>query len=191
VNEAVLTHPFWRHQSEGAWPFQPSTQFLYDNGAPITEAAADMAVDGSVTPVPFHRTCPAGITMIASQFLLYVQDNGVWRESHFAGLGSALTNGIRVRFIKSDGRYHQLTCVVPMRSLATIRAHCYDVSFSTVGAGDSALEARWSLGSMGSGVLMEPGDRFEWLVQDDLSDLTKMYVKLDATIIDGDGYVTP
>lgn len=128
---------------------------------------AEMNVNGSVTPVVFAVTPPAGTKWHIRGMDLSMLDNTAMDDSTFAGI-TALPKGLVFR--KKNGDYHSFFNIKTNGEFA-LRATTYEYS-AKAPAGFYGLNVEFDfLGHFGTVVMLDAdaGDYLEVLVQDDLS----------------------
>jgi hypothetical protein len=117
--------------------------------------------------------------------VIYVQGSGQLTADKFGPI-SALSNGIDLRVVRSNGQLYSLTDPFPITANSTLKEHCYDVSRHDYGSGDNAIAAQWDFWRSGAPVYLAPGDYIEALVRDDLSDLSRCTFKFDGVKLKGE-----
>ena len=132
----------------------------------------DMAVDGSSTPQVFHVTLPSGIAVHVTRIIVHIEDNAAMDDGKFGAL-TALTNGVVVRVYRTaTGKYET---IMNAKTNGEWAQRVYDVSYAdNAPAGTYGLRVRRSFGGedkAGTVILLEPGDAFQVIVQDDLTGL--------------------
>lgn len=148
-----------------------------DNVFPITSYCSivnsNMAVDGSVTPRIFSATSlinPIDFT----RFIITMTSPSVMDDGRFGSL-VALTKGIVFRVLNGFCK-----TIFNFKTNSDIATFCYDVSYSTKApAGSYGLRARITFsGQEKHGVAIRVGGSsvLQWIVQDDLTDLTTLRI---------------
>lgn len=132
----------------------------------------DMAVDGSTTPQIFHVTLSSSIAIHVTRIIVHIEDNSAMDDGKFGAL-SALTNGVVVRVYRvATGKYET---IINAKTNGEWAQRAYDVSYAdNAPSGTYGFRVRRAFGGedkAGSAILLEPGDAFQVVVQDDLTDL--------------------
>ena len=136
-----------------------------------------MAVDGSMTPVTFRLTAPAGIRYVLGTVNFYVLANGI-RPGTFFGLAE-LTNGCLVRWLDpNDTVLMDFTDGVPIKRQnqlgALAGAEILFIDQLGMGAPDS-WKAQWDFREEGNNLRalrIEPGYSLALTVRDNLTGIT-------------------
>jgi hypothetical protein len=166
----------------------PATK-VFAIGATVLPLSHDMAVDGSVTPVPF-QIGPIGtaIEVDITRILGVIYDVGTLSDLTFGAIAGGLTNGLVFRHFKdATSDYDNYWNVKTNGDIALL---CYDLTFNESGLGPSASDSvrfRLTYGSQGKhGVTLrlEASDYLELLVQDDLTDLVAMDVMAQGHLVE-------
>lgn len=151
----------------------PPTDLLFKgftvDGAP--GGSVDMNVNGSVTPVSFRYTVPAGKIALPFRVVFALADVNI-EYLKFAGLGLVLTNGIHVHILDTDDSVLlDFTNGTPIKSTHefTVLAGG-DVNILQTGLGQDPdfVAVRWTLGNTGYVPYLKAGQSFEILINDDL-----------------------
>lgn len=145
--------------------YQPLTV----DGTP--RGAYNLIGDYRVTPgvVYYEATVPVVLT----RMFPYIADAGSFDSGGY-GNGAALTNGITLKIVESDG-----TVVLdmiphsPVKTNTDWKALCYDITLSTFGLGDETFGARWTFGrdTADDGLLLSDGRRLELTCNDNHTNL--------------------
>jgi hypothetical protein len=135
--------------------------------------SADMTVNGSSVPVAFEYTVPSGKTAEIYRLNFQITDGGIgWGE--FAGLGTALGNGLKIEVIGTDDAViidflngETITVNENFNALAGVDA------VSSVAAGDDHMPIRWTVARANGGdpLQLEEGQTFRITVQDNLTEV--------------------
>ena len=153
-------------------------RFLRSNGS------KDMNIDGSVTPVTFsvehHR---AVMDMDIFRVNMVILDAGP-AASEFGGIPNGLTNGLLIRVMDSQGNI-----LLDFLDGLTIRNNS-DFGLLAgpdwpivTGAGTDAVSVRWTIAKAGDSVVLNKGDRFEVVVQDDLTSLDSFRIQVQGIFV--------
>lgn len=161
----------WYGQFEMEIPVPPENQvfsLLEDSGG-----STNMVVDGSSAAINFDHTCPQDTVEFLNRSCILMVDGGI-TIIKFGGI-SALTNGLRIQNIDSDGT----TVLHEYTTGFTIKANYHfgllagpDVPIENA-AGEDALIVRWTLEKVGSPILLTEGQIFRVIVQDNLAGITE------------------
>ena len=106
--------------------------------------------DYSVTPDDFRIVPPSDRIYHIERMIAFVEDASGFRAERYGSLGAALTNGIQVLHLNSDGTTKEdLTDGLPIKTNAEWGRTCYDAEVKTWGAGDEVLLVRWTFSKAG------------------------------------------
>lgn len=157
--------PPWRHVSE----------YL------VTAAGEkNMAQNGSGgAPVVFSYTPPATYDFVASRINIFMQTSSAMSVNVFGNFAAALRIGIE---IKADG-----VLLITWQDNIDIYTEYYDnMAAANVSdaAADTTLVGRWTFwkDTNGLGLLVPNGSSFEVIINDDLSTLTELRMKLKGKL---------
>jgi hypothetical protein len=133
----------------------------------------NMAVDGSTTPQIFSAR--AGTTELDFvRFIIKMLDDTSMDDGRFGGI-AALTNGFVFRIINSFQK-----TIFNFKTNGEIANYCFDIRYADKApAGLYGFSSRITFGGQSKhGVVLRigEGDVLQWVVQDDLSNLTKLQV---------------
>jgi len=149
---------------------RPYFQFLSTDGTPsgTTNAIGNYAD----TDTPFFVT-PQTVYQryVLNRVMIYIEDDAVSINLSTYGGATALTDGIVPRVVYRDGSIYDLSCSLFPKSNSDWARICYDVNISTFPAGNNYVNARWTWGRSGHPLVLNYGDRVEFVMRDDLSDL--------------------
>lgn len=138
-------------------------------------AAIDMAVNGT-TPVIYRYTVPADTKVALHRGLLTIEHGAAaFNAAHFAALGAALGNGVEISITPNGG---SKVILETWKTNRQIRDTMFDLdqTFKTAGV----YTGRWTFTKdlNNNGLILNPGDVFDFKIQDNLSTLTYMSFKL-------------
>ena len=140
--------------------------FVYEFGK--SGASNQMAVDGSITPVVFKYTAPAGVLTVLARMIIHIQGAG-GNPGDYAGIAGGLTNGLLFQAYDTDG-----TSLVDFTGGESIKknsdyAHMagVDVRVAT-GGGTHEIIVRATIVKAGAALALTPGQYIAATVQDDL-----------------------
>lgn len=154
--------PAWRHVSE----------YL------LNVASNDMAVDGSGgAPVTFSYSPPTNYDLIITRVMLCLQSSSAMSVGNFADL-AVLGHGVEV---KGDG-----VLITTWQDNMDMYTECFDVdTLANVSnaAADTTMHLRWTFPKdlNGPGLLVK--DIFEVIVNDDLSGLATLRIKIKGKLV--------
>lgn len=116
-------------------------------------------------------------TLYITRLLVWYQDGTGGNISEYGNLNAALTTGIIVQHIDNDGStvVNDLTDGLPVKTNGDWARLCYDYTFQNHGTGDDMFTARWTFEKAGDAIILQPGERLNFKVQDDLTNLTYHY----------------
>lgn len=138
-------------------------------------AAMDMAVNGT-TPVIYRYTAPANTRVSLNRGLLAIEHGAAaFNASKFAALGAALANGVEISITPNGG---SKVILETWKMNRQIRDTMFDLdqTFKTAGV----YTGRWTFTKdlNQNGLILNPGDVFDFKIQDNLSSLDYMSFKL-------------
>lgn len=144
----------------------------------LAGAAVDMAVNGSVTPVDYSYTVPAGKKLCLNRLLTAIEDGTQAFIPGNFGAGGALSNGLEISITPSGGSKQTLETWKTNREIRDTMFD-FDQQFKSNGA----YVGRWTLAKdVGTGLTLTAGDVITARVQDDLSILDYLSIRLKAKI---------
>lgn len=139
----------------------------------------NLCVDGSVTPVVFSTSPPAGRHLEVGRFLLYLRGLTSFDDIGFMNF-AALTNGVE---IKINGQL-----VTTWRTNIDVIVDMFDLTpaGAAFGKDRSTLAGRWSLNKVlgGEGVLCPDGQLVQAVVQDNLAGAGIFRIKVQGELRD-------
>jgi hypothetical protein len=142
-----------------------------------------MAVDGSVTPQLFVYSPEVGYQVKLAHLLFTLEDDAAFRAERFAGLSSALTNGLQL-FVDSGGgsaRVLELTDGVPIKSNAGFARLMHEVRYDSYGSGNSFISAHMQFNTItDEGLVLYEDDRLVVEIDDDLSSVVEFYATVQG-----------
>jgi hypothetical protein len=133
---------------------------------------ADMNVNGSVTPVVFSVSPPAGEVWRIASWSLYVQDGGTFDAEKW-GNGITMTNGLLPILNIGGTDYDMLEFTI--KTSGDLSSVCDGLNHLAFGTGDEIVTAEWDFISKGQYVRLTENDSIKLVVQDDLTGLVKQY----------------
>ena len=149
----------------------------------LLDSSNDMTVDGSGgSPKVFSYSVPANYNLVISRIMLFMQTGGAMSVELFGNL-AALGVGLE---IKGDG-----ILIATWKDNIDIYTECYDVdALSNVSstAVDTTMSLRWTLPKDLNGPGLLCTDKFEAIVNDDLSSLTRLRIKIKGKLTPAGAY---
>jgi hypothetical protein len=150
----------------------PVHRFLDTNG---DGTGTKNAIGDYSTPDEFFFT-PAGADVFQAERLLVTVEDTNGMKSNLYGVLAALTNGIEVKIIDSDGStvIEDLTDGLPIKTNAHWRRYCYDADVDAWGGAapaDDHLSVRWTLAKAGVPLILKAGQRISVFLNDNLTGL--------------------
>jgi hypothetical protein len=152
----------------------------------------DTAGDGSGTKnatgnyasdTPFYITPGwARHRFIIHRVLYYIEDDAIGIDLSTYGGITALTTGVLVRVTRKDGTVFDLTDGVPIKTNGDIARICYDLDISTFPANNNYVIGRWTFAKSGAPIVLNFGDRLEFVMRDNLTTLVAHYFMVQGYI---------
>ena len=140
-------------------------RFLSDTGLP--GGVVNIVANYSATPTHFYYTAPTGKVVQIERMIMLLQDLSGLNGNVYAGLASALTNGITLK-VKSGGptgtEILNLT-ELPIKINSHWKGYCHDVepiAFVSPPQTD-AMSARWTFSKSGTPLFLD-GDNQDTIV---------------------------
>jgi hypothetical protein len=134
----------------------------------------EMAVNGSLASPQIFTFRAALVPTDIVRFIITITDDTSMDDSRFGGI-AALTNGLILRI---DNSFQKT--IFNFKSNQDIKQFCYDVEYSDKApAGEFGLSARITFGGQSKhGVVLRVSDDdvIQWIVQDDLTELTTLKI---------------
>lgn len=136
----------------------------------------NMAVNGSITPVTFSYTSPAGFNFEAVRMMLYIEAQTAFSPDEFGDIAT-LANGVQINAAGSG--------VTNWKNNVDVVIEMYDFSRNAFGKSDKLLVTRWTFtrDTNGKTLLMLDGQSFDAVIQDDLSGLVIFRMKIKGVLI--------
>ena len=119
---------------------------------------------------------------ILHRVLYYIEDDAQGIDLSTYGGITALTNGILVRNIRANGDIYDLTDGVAIKTNGDIARICYDVTISAFPANNNFVTGRWTFSKSGAPIILNHGDKLEFLMRDNLSTLVAHYFMIQGYI---------
>jgi hypothetical protein len=134
----------------------------------------EMNVNGSVTPAAFEFSA-TGKTHLITHLVVHIQDGGI-TPTEFAGLGSALSNGLLISVYDTDGTTELLDItdghpITDNGEFAHLQSEAPVITVPA--AGDDDLHA---VIDFEGGLLLDPGQSVRVTVRDDLTAVTEFHM---------------
>jgi hypothetical protein len=168
--------------------------FAADQPVPPTEWLAfnfedaggsdDMAVDGSVTPVPFGITAPPGRLLILARLVIQVVDTPI-RLLNWFGEGAPIVNGLGVQLLDEETVPPKLT-VFPGRFRRTLDFSLFSLEpLEVIGhpAPPDIMSIRWNLNAGGYAPIINEKQTFSFVVNDDLTGMNEFQMLAVGRIV--------
>lgn len=135
--------------------------------------------DYSVTPQEFYFLAPRPIDI--HRMILHIEDTSGMQAQDYGNITGGLTNGYRIVCKDADeNEIADYTDGLVIQTNAQIGRICYDVDLKTWGAGNEALQARFTTAKAGSPVRLRTNMRISITYNDDLTGLIEHYVMLQG-----------
>jgi hypothetical protein len=166
LTRSIDAIPAWRHVS----------QYLVNSAD-----SNDMAVDGSGgSPQAFSYTPPANYDFLVNRLIMYMECSSAMSTTVFGNLGAALTHGIE---IKATG-----VLVATWKDNIDMYVEYFDVdTLANVSNAtpDTTLGGRWTFvrDTNASGIFVPNGQSFEVIINDNLSSLVVLRMKIKGKLI--------
>lgn len=145
-------------------------------------SSVEMNVNGSVTAVDFDYTVPAGLYLELYKMTMMMTDGEI-RWGDFAGLGTALTNGIEIQVLDSDENL-----LLDVTNSEDIKAN-EDLGFlagtdaiRAGSAGDTAYIADMVVAVGQHPMVLAPGSIVRAKVQDDLTGVSYLRTSIHGRL---------
>jgi len=140
----------------------------------------DMAVDGSSTPVEYSYTVPTDMRVKLSRGRINIEAGQFFDAPDFGG-DSALSNGLEASITPEGGSKQVMETWLNNRQMRATMPH-FDDRFKT----DGQYVGEWDFYNLMnfSGQWLNDGDKFSFLVQDDLQSLEYLAFTLYGIISD-------
>lgn len=149
-------------------------------------ANLEMNVNGSITPVEYKYTVPAGKFFYWTRTVFHVKDSGS-KPNDFGGIGGGLTNGLLMSVRDSgDAELVDLLDTLPIKTNSD-HAHLASVDVDikdAQGGADDSFVVRWTLEKAGAAMVLQPAEYFMVTVRDDLQALTSFLISVHGLLYD-------
>jgi len=158
----------------------PFLIYLTLDGAGST---SNMAVDGSSVNKVFSIAPSSTQVFILERIIVYVEDNASLDSGGWGALGgSPLGNGFIMRRIQGGDTTN---IPITIKSNGEMSSLCYDVSRNNWGAGNEFVVWRLSFNKFSNGIKLKgsKGDKYEWVVRDDIDGLVAQYIVCQGYIM--------
>ena len=133
----------------------------------------NMNVDGSVTAVTFKIEPAPGELYKIARVMIFVEDNGTF-DSDKWGNGIVLANGFNFK-LQRNGVTTDLIGF-GIKTTGEMTSICHDIDHRSFGTGNEFVSFRWTFTKAGSTINLYNGDELQLVVNDDMTDMIKMYV---------------
>lgn len=144
--------------------------------------SVEMGVDGT-TPVTFTYTVPAGKKLQLSRFNMALVDGGMG-YGEFAGLGSALSNGLTLKVHSPLGA--EMLDFTNGQNIKTNEDFCNLAGVDAIAepaAGDDFFPVRFTVRKAGDTMVLKSGYEIRSIVSDDLSNVTKFRIMVQGVYV--------
>ena len=132
-------------------------------------------VDYSSEAAEYKIKPPSGQMYVLARMLVHIFDNGLLSASGY-GVLSALTNGVKMKYIRSGITHYLIPVLTPVHTNADWAGQCFDVEYSPYGAGnDNYWHVRWSYykngapielnGNKGDELIIDLNDSFVGIIE--------------------------
>lgn len=165
-------------------PTKIFNQFLTAVTASATSAIAsagqlwNMAINAAGTAsgsTNFFISCPADTELLLHRALICIYDEKGMEDEEYGSLGASLSAGLELKVLSSDGTtvLADLT-VKPIKSNIDWQQVCYDVEISNfTNTTNAAIKGRWTFNKGGNPIYLQPGQKLNMAVKDNLSALIR------------------
>ena len=129
--------------------------------------------DGSSTPVIFRIVPEDGELVKIARLMIFVEDTGTFDSGDW-GNGITLTNGFNFKLTR-DGVTTDLLGF-GIKTTGEMSSICHDLDHRSFGSGNEFVSFRWTFTKAGATVNLYNDDELQLVINDDMTDLVKMYV---------------
>ena len=129
--------------------------------------------NGAVTPVTFKIVPEAGELVKIARIMIFVEDTGTFDSGDW-GNAVTLTNGFNFK-LKRDGVTSDLLGF-SIKTTGEMSSICHDLDHRSFGSGNEFVSFRWTFTKAGTTVNLYNDDELQLVVNDDMTDLVKMYI---------------
>jgi hypothetical protein len=150
---------------------RPLFRFLdtLGNGLGIKDAVGNYA---SADTAFFIETTDPHERYIIHRIMTYIEDAGGSPNLSLYGGRPALTDGILLRVVHRDDNVpHDLSDGLPITRNSDWARICFDVTIATFPAGNNYVHARWTFALSGWPIVLNPFDRLEFVMRDNMTNL--------------------
>jgi hypothetical protein len=133
----------------------------------------NMNVDGSITPITFKIKPSGGQLIKVARIIILVEDTGTF-DSDKWGNGITLANGFNFKHKKSGITTDLLGFSI--KTTGEMSSICHDLDHRSFGTGNEFVSFRLTFTKAGSTINLYNDDELQLVVNDDMTDLVKMYV---------------
>jgi len=145
-------------------------------------ADRSMVVNGSVTPVEFSYSPPAGFDFLVSRLAGHMIDNKTMNADTFGGIATVLTNGVRIYLKGPD----DIETSDFLDGTTLQRNGDFDAFFTTTSLlSNRGMGFRWE--SFGIPARLRENNSFAVSIEDDLSSLIHFEMILHGVMIPTEG----
>lgn len=151
---------------------RPLFRFLDTLGNGLGDKDAIGNYASTDTPFFIETTDPSR-RYIIHRVMTYIEDAGGAPNLSLYGGIAALTDGLLLRIVHRDGSVYDLSDGLPITNNSAWARICYDVTIATFPAGNNYVHARWTFALSGWPIVLNPFDRLEFVMRDNLTSLVE------------------
>ncbi len=158
------------------------SRFLDTNGDGTGRKEVTQNYAGSGTA--FFIQPPSGEIFRLTRIIAYIQNSGDFRIDEYGGTGSPLSSGIS--FTIHDGAATDIMDGISILTNSDWSRFCYDVQLSDFVGLANFMVARWTFAKGGTDIRLigDDNERFEFIAEDDFSDLDSQTFLIQGFIED-------
>ena len=136
------------------------------------------------TPTPFMVKPPATQIYRLERMIIHIEDDAQVTAEKYGGL-AALTNGLKIRVMNSDGVVLDLLNGLTIKSNGHFGKYCYDVNILDFAVGNKMVSSRWTFSKSGRPLDVSGygGEFLEILAQDDFQGLIDNSFQVQGYIV--------
>jgi len=119
------------------------------------------------------------------RLIFHMTDTTGIQQEEYGNIGGALTNGYNIVVRDdSDATILSLTDNIPIKTNGDIGRYCYDVELKSWGAGNEAIQGRWTFTKAGAPLRLPQNYKFSITLNDTLTGLLEHYFMIQGYEID-------
>lgn len=134
--------------------------------------------DYSVTPQEFYFE--PDVDAKIHRMIIHIEDTSGFQAQDYGNITGGLTNGYSLSVRDNGNEILDLCDGLLIQTNAEIGRYCYDVDVKTWGAGNEALQARWTFDKAGAPLVINAGYRLSITLNDDLTGLIEHYFMIQG-----------